>query len=74
VSPLLQSATARVVWSFHSSMDPTPPDGADAVWHGATNRGSASVNLLGGLSTANREPLERENFLDITVSHIQRLV
>ena len=56
-----------MVWSFRGQ-DPTGPTGADALQH--DRRGTASVNLLGGLPTGNREFSEDEPTLDILVNSV----
>ena len=38
------------------------PDGSDAMYHGAAGRGSASLNLLGGLPDPPPEPSDSETF------------
>jgi len=48
-----------VVFSWNDA-DPTAPDGSDARQH--QTRGSASVNLLGGLPDPPPEPSDSEDF------------
>ena len=55
----LQANTARVIFSWND-VDPTMPDGRDAMRH--TTRGSASVNLLGGLPDPPPVPSDSETF------------
>ena len=50
---MLQPDTARVVFSWNDA-DPTAPDGSDAMYH--QTRGSASINLLGGLRSTPPDP------------------
>jgi len=57
---LLQPDTSRVVFSWNDA-DPTRPDGSDAMYH-QMNRGSASVNLLGGLPNPPPAPADSEEF------------
>ena len=43
-----------------NDVDPTAPDGSDAIQH--ETRGSASLNLLGGLPNPPPEPSDSEEF------------
>ena len=54
-----QPNTARVVYSWNDN-DPTTQDGSDAMRH--TTRGSASVNLLGGLTNLPPDPSDTRSF------------
>ena len=57
-----------------NDVDPTMPDGSDAMRH--MTRGAASVNLLGGLINPPPEPSDSETFfvgVD-SVSHLHYLV
>ena len=56
---VLQANTARVIFSWND-VDPTMPDGSDAMRH--TTRSSASLNLLGGLPDPPPEPSDSETF------------
>ena len=70
---LLQAETARVIFSWND-VDPTMPDGSDAMRH--TTRGAASINLLGGLINPPPEPSDSETFfvgVD-SVSNLHHLV
>ena len=58
-----------MVWSFRGQ-DPTGPTGADALQH--DRRGTASVNLLGGLPTGNREFSGDELFFDVLVNDVRK--
>ena len=58
---VLQANTARVIFSWND-VDPTMPDGSDAMYHTTTGRGSASVNLLGGIPDPPPEPSDSETF------------
>jgi len=58
---LLQSDTSRVVFSWNDA-DPTRPDGSDAMYHLVNGRGSASVNLLGGLHNTPPDPSNTRSF------------
>ena len=72
-SILLQAETARVIFSWND-VDPTMPDGSDASRH--MTRGSASLNLLGGLPDPPPEPSDSETFfvgVD-SVSNLHHLV
>ena len=62
----MQAETARVVWSFsrNDSMDPL---GETAQFH--DYQGSASLNLLGGLSNPPKQPDNME-FFDLTVTNV----
>lgn len=63
----MQTSTDRVVWSFNER-DPTDPIGADALQH--DDRGTTSVNLLGGLPAGNQAPTENEPYYDILVNNV----
>lgn len=64
---IVQTSTARVVWSY-SSVDPRHPSGSDALVH--DYKGSRSMNLIGGLPTIDPAPLEGEPFIDIIVDNV----
>ena len=66
-SHLPQANTARVIFSWND-VDPTMPDGSDAMQH--TTRGSASLNLLGGLSDPPPEPSDTRSFA-FTVNNVR---
>ena len=66
--PVLQSSTARVVWSFNRN-DPTDPSGSDAVRH--DYKGSRSLNLIGGMHPSGSIPLPGTHSLDITVTNVR---
>ena len=55
----MQANTARVVFSWNDN-DPTTPDRNDAMRHMV--RGSASLNLLGGLPDPPPEPADTRSF------------
>ena len=65
--PTLQSETARVIWSFHSTADPTSEDIPFDLIH--SYKGSASLNLLGGLPSAAPDPDDLQ-YYDITVDRV----
>ena len=67
-SYLPQANTARVVFSWND-VDPTMPDGSDAMYHGTTGRGSASLNLLGGLPDPPPDPSDTRSFT-FTVNNV----
>lgn len=56
-----------MIWSFHSSADPSSEDIPHDLIH--TNKGSASLNLLGGLQTSPEEPSDLTAF-DIRVDNV----
>ena len=56
---VLQANTARVIFSWND-VDPTMPDGSDAMRH--TTRSSVSLNLLGGLPDPPPEPSDTRSF------------
>ena len=62
-----QAATSRVVWSY-SELDPTDPNGGDAMVH--SQMGTQSLNLLARQPTENRVAEMDEPFLDITVTNV----
>ena len=67
-SYLLQANTARVVFSWNDN-DPTMPDGSDAMQHTTNDRGSASLNLLGGLRSIPPDPSDTRSFA-FTVNNV----
>lgn len=62
----VQTQTTLVVFSWND-MDPTAEDGSDAIQHQI--RGSASVNLLGGLIDPPTEPSDTRSFT-LTVNNV----
>lgn len=66
VSLLVQTQTTLVVFSWNDN-DPTAEDGSDATRH--QTRGSASVNLLGGLVNPPPEPSDTQSFT-LTVNNV----
>ena len=75
-SYLPQANTARVIFSWND-VDPTMPDGSDAMRH--TTRSSASLNLLGGLPDPPPEPSDTRSFTfrvnNVCISSVnQRLI
>ena len=60
-SYLVQANTARVIFSWNDN-DPTTQDGSDAMYHTTNGRGSASLNLLGGLPDPPPEPADTRSF------------
>ena len=62
----MQANTARVIFSWNDN-DPTTPDGSDAMQHMV--RGSASLNLLGGLLDPPPEPADTRSFT-FTVNNV----
>ena len=64
----MQVQTTLVVFSWNDN-DPTAEDGGGAMYH-QSNRGSASVNLLGRLSDAPPEP-SNTRFFTFTVKNVR---
>ena len=62
----MQTQTTLVVFSWNDA-DPTAEDGSDAMQHQI--RGSASVNLLGGLINPPPEPSDTRSFT-MTVNNV----
>ena len=54
----VQADTARIVWSYHSE-DPSDPSNIDRH----EKKGSASLNLLGGLNTVEKDREGSQSFL-----------
>ncbi len=69
ISCLLQSDTARVIFSWNDA-DPVNDEPNQVMYHGTTNRGSLSVNLLGGQQEVPPDPADLESF-DITVDAVR---
>ena len=65
---MLQPDTARVVFSWNDA-DPTAPDGSDAMYH--QTRGSASINLLGGLRNPQPDSSNTSSFT-FRVNNVRR--
>ena len=63
----MQSETARVLWSFHATTDPTSEDIPRDLIH--TYKGSVSLNLLGGLPSAAADPEDIQTY-DINVDSV----
>ena len=64
---VLQSDTARVLWSFHATSDPTSKDIPFSLIH--DYQGSVSLNLLGGMPSAAPDP-ENLQYYDIRVDRV----
>ena len=64
----MQTATARVVWSFRAS-DPADSTGSTAEAH--DHKGSLSLNLLGGLRDSPPTPDDMQSF-DLAVSNVRQ--
>ena len=62
----MQPNTARVIFSWNDN-DPATQDGSDAMQH--VIRGSASLNLLGGLPDPPTEPNDTRSF-QFTVNNV----
>ena len=67
----MQANTARVVFSWNEN-DPTNDDAETGlVYHGFNNRGSASLNLLGGLINIPADPpAESIGSFNVTVNNV----
>ncbi|CAI8042477.1 DBH-like monooxygenase protein 1 homolog [Geodia barretti] len=63
----IMAETARVIWSFHATTDPTSEVLTFADIH--SHKGALSLNLLGGLPDAAPDPQDLEYF-DIKVDNI----
>ena len=63
----LQTETAKVIWSFHDTTDPSSEDITFDLIH--AYKGSISLNLLGGLPSAAPDPDDLRYF-DITVDNV----
>ena len=63
----MQAETARVIWSFHATTDPTSEVLTSADRH--SHKGALSLNLLGGLPDAAPDPQDLEYF-DIKVDNV----
>ena len=66
---MVQVDTARVVWSFNPE-DPQDNNDANLMRH--TQRGAASINLLGG--DPQQKPVASELYLDVTVSNVSFMI
>jgi hypothetical protein len=67
----INSDTARVLWSFHATTDPTSEDIPFDLIH--SYKGSASLNLLGGLPSAAPDPDDLQ-YYDITVDRVSSYI
>ena len=65
----MQIGTTRTIWSF-SNNDPSDPLGETAVAH--NYQGSASINLLGGLTSPPSEPADLQSF-DLAISNVRKI-
>ncbi|CAI8042465.1 DBH-like monooxygenase protein 1 homolog, partial [Geodia barretti] len=63
----ITTETARVIWSFHATTDPTSEVLTFADRH--SHKGALSLNLLGGLPDAAPDPQDLE-YYDVTVDEI----
>ena len=63
----LQSGTSRIVWSLKNE---DPPNGVDGDFIAHDLKGSASVNLMGGLHNATADPPGTKSF-NITVNRVK---
>ena len=66
----MQADTARVIWSFHATTDPSSEDIPHDLIH--TSSGSISLNLLGGLASAAPDPQDLK-FFDIKVDNVSEI-
>ena len=64
----LQSGTSRIVWSLKNE---DPPNGVNGSFIAHDLRGSASVNLLGGLRNATADPPGTKSF-NLRVNQVQQ--
>ena len=62
-----QPETARVIWAFHATDDPTSEELTFSLIH--SEKGSASLDLLGGLPDVAPDPADLKNF-DLTVDDV----
>ena len=71
----MQANTARVVFSWNEN-DPANDDPESGpVYHGGSNRGSASLNLLGGLIDMPPDPLAGTvGSFNITVDNVRSVI
>ena len=72
---MLQANTARVIFSWNEN-DPANDDPENGpVYHGVSNRGSASLNLLGGLIDMPPEPpADTVGSFNVTVDNVWSVV
>ena len=54
----MQAETQRIIWSYN----PSDPADANSVMYHQFNRGSTSLNLLGGLESARKIPSDSKSF------------
>ena len=60
--------TSRVIYSW-SEVDPAGDDPNAVLYHGNTNRGTQSLNLLGGQQEVPPDPADLQSF-DVTVDNV----
>ena len=54
----MQAETQRIIWSYN----PSDPANANSIMYHQFNRGSTSLNLLGGLESARTIPSDSKSF------------
>ena len=64
----LQTDTARVIYSWNEA-DPAGDDPNAVIYHGNTNRGTQSLNLMGGQQVVPPDPADLESF-DVIVNNV----
>ena len=64
----LQTETARVIWAFHTTDDPMSEELTFSLIH--SEKGSVSLNLLGGLPDVVPDPEDLQYF-DIAVDNVR---
>ena len=69
ITVIKQANTAKVVYSWGSA-DPASATLTSDQYHGPVNRGSVSLNLLGGLRNKPPQPSDAQNFT-IAVNKVQ---
>ena len=57
----LQADTSRVIYAWNSN-DPTDDDPEAIAYHGTTNRGAASLNLLSGVTNPPQDDGNLQSF------------
>ena len=66
-SDYMQAETARAIWSFHATTDPTSEVLTFADIH--SHKGALSLNLLGGLPDAAPDPQDLD-YYDVTINNV----
>ena len=67
----VQPETARVIWAFHDTDDPMSEELTFSLIH--SEKGFASLNLLGGLPDVQPDPEDLQHF-DLTVDDVSKIV